>query len=61
MKKATMSFEEKRKAILQAAEQNCGQQTVSKTITFSSDVIPTFLKDLRKFQEESRKVRIVAK
>jgi len=61
MKKATMSFDEKRQALLRAAERNCSKQEVLQTVTFSNNDIPTFLKKLRKFQDESRKVRLLAK
>jgi len=61
MEKATMSFGEKSRALLKAAEQNCGDQTVSGTVTFAGNDIPSFLKKLRQFEEDSRKVRILAK
>ena len=59
--RATMSFEDKRRALLDAATQNSGGKGISQEVEFADNDIPEFLKQWKKFQAESRKVRILAK
>lgn len=61
MKKATMSFEEKRRALSQAAASNSGGKGVTKTVDVTNEAVSTFLKQLREFEKASRNVRIVVK
>jgi hypothetical protein len=61
MKRATMSFEMKRQALLHAAEQKSKGTGQTKHVVFASEAVPQFLEALRKYQEDSRKVRIMAR
>jgi hypothetical protein len=61
MKRATMSFEDKRKAVSRAAAQVNKGTAVTKQVTFSNDYVPTFLQEMRRYQEDSRARRILAR
>lgn len=61
MKRATMSFEDKRKAIARAAAQESKGTAVTRQVSFTNDDVPTFLRELRRFEEESRAKRILAR
>ena len=58
--RATMSFEEKRAAFLQAAEREGGEQGVSKEVGFSDNDVTEFLEQYRQFEKESRQVELLA-
>ncbi len=59
--KVTMSFEKSRKAILTQMTSDAKGKTQKKTIRFSNDDVPTFLKDLDGFEKQSRKNSITVK
>ena len=61
MRRATMSFEEKREELLRAATSRSRGQGVSKQVPFTNNDVPEFLRQYRQFKEESRKVRVVAR
>lgn len=61
MLKATMSFEQCRKALIKDVSRKAGTTTVEKVIKFQDNDVPTFLKQISKFEEESRKCHLVAK
>jgi hypothetical protein len=61
MKRASMSFEEKREALLKAATSCSEGQGVSKRVPFPNNDVPEFLRQFRQFEAESRKVRVVAR
>jgi len=61
MKRATMSFDEKREALLKAATSENAGKCVTKTVSFVDDDVPAFLNELRRFREESRKKEILAR
>jgi len=61
MKRATMSFDEKRDAVSRAAAQESSKKPVTKQAFFLNDDVPTFLQELRRFQEDSRAKRILAR
>jgi hypothetical protein len=61
MKRATMSFEEKREALLKAATSRGQGQGVCKQVPFPNNDVPEFLRQYRQFKEDSRKVRVVAR
>ena len=61
MRRATMSFEEKREELLRAATSRSRGQGVSKQVPFTNSDVPEFLRQYRQFKEESRKVRVVAR
>ena len=61
MRRATMSFEEKREALLKAATSRSQGKGVSKQVPFANDDVPEFLRQYRQFKEDSRKVRVVAR
>ena len=54
MKRATMSFDEKRKAVSRAAAQQSKGAAVTKQVSFSNEDVPTFLLAMRRYQERSR-------
>jgi len=55
-----MNFEEKRKKILENAEKTLGQG-IEVNVIFDNDEIYDFLKIYKKFEKDSRKVRIWSK
>lgn len=59
MRRATMSFEEKREALHRAATSQ--GQGVSKRVPFPNNDVPEFLRQYRQFKEASRKVQVVAR
>lgn len=59
MRKATMSFEKSREALVKAMSNQAGQDTVEKTVRFEDEDVPKYLSELAKFQDRSRKVRLV--
>jgi len=61
MRRATMSFEEKREALLKAATSRSQGKSVSKQVPFANNDVPEFLRQYRQFKEDSRKVRVVAR
>ena len=61
MERATMSFEDKRRALLLAASEGSQEKGVIKEVPFTNEDVPDFLEQLRRFQRESRKAHIVAK
>ena len=61
MKRATMSFDQKRKAISRAAAEESKEVPVTKQVPFLNDDVPAFLQELRRFQEDSRAKRIWAR
>lgn len=61
MKRATMSFDQKRKAVSRAAAEESQGAGVTKQVPFPSDDVPSFVRELRRFQEESRAKRILAR
>ena len=61
MKRATMSFDEKRKAVSRAAADESKGAAVTKKVSFSNDDVLAFLRELRRFQEDSRAKRILAR
>lgn len=61
MKRATMSFDEKRAAVARAAMQESMGSAVTKQVSFSNDDVPAFIVEMRRFQEDSRKRRVLAR
>lgn len=61
VKRATMSFAEKRDAVSRAAAKESKGSAVTKQVRFSNDDVPTFIQELRRFQEDSRARRILAR
>ena len=61
MSKVTMSFEKRRKALLNRMSSKASGQPVSKVIRFRNNDVPNFLRGLDKFESASRKVRLVIK
>ena len=61
MKRAPMSFDEKRKAVSRAAADESKGAAVTKKVSFSNDDVLAFLRELRRFQEDSRAKRILAR
>ena len=61
MKRATMSFDEKREAVSRAAAEESNGLAVTKQVAFSNDDVPAFIQEMRRFQEESRAKRILAR
>ena len=58
MKRAT-SFKQKRQTLLRAAKSRGKGST--RQVVFSSEAVPEFLESLKKYQEESRKICILAR
>lgn len=58
---ATMSFKQSREAIIRDLSRKAGAKTIERVIKFQDNDVPTFLKKISKFEEESRKCRLVAK
>jgi hypothetical protein len=61
MKRATMSFDQKRKAVSRAAAEESKGGAVTKRVSFPNNDVPGFLQELRRFQEDSRAKRILAR
>ena len=61
MKKATMSFDEKRQAMSRAAAQESKGAEVRKQVFFSNEAVPAFLQEMRRYQERSRARRILVR
>lgn len=61
MPKATMPFEQSRKALLTRMSAKAGNQSTEKTIQFRNDDVPSFLQKLEHFEKESRKAKLVAR
>ena len=61
MKRATMSFDDKRKAVARAAVQESKGTAVTRQVSFSNDDVPTFLQEMRRFEKDSRARRILAR
>ena len=61
MPKATMSFENSRKALAKQISSKAGAAAVEKMVPFRDDDVPKYLRGLAKFQEQSRKSRLVVK
>lgn len=61
MPKATMPFEQSRRALLTKMSSKTGNQNTEKTIQFRNDDVPSFLQKLERFEKESRKARLVAR
>ena len=60
-KYATMSFEEKRAALLKAAERQGRSRGVSKQVEFDDKEIADFLRQYQEFQQKSRSTIIIAR
>ena len=58
--RATMSFEDKRAAFLQAAEEGSGEHGIVREVEFPAANIAIFLERYEKFKEESRQVELHA-
>jgi hypothetical protein len=61
MPKATMSFEQSRKALLTRMTEKSTRQVVQHEIGFNNEDVPQFLETLEKFQKESKKHHFVVK
>jgi hypothetical protein len=59
MKRATMSFDEKREAIMRAAAEK--EAPISKQASLENNEVPSFLEELQRFEEDSRARRIRAR
>jgi len=55
-KKAKMSFEESRKALLKGLTAQAKGKIITKIIPFTNDDVPKFLRKLDKFEARSRKI-----
>jgi hypothetical protein len=56
-----MSFSQKRRALLHAATARSRGTGVARSVPFTNEDVPRFLRDLKRFVQESRKVRIAAR
>ncbi len=61
MRRATMSFDQKREAVSRAAAEESKGEAVTKQVSFPNNDVPAFLEELRRFQEDSRAKRILAR
>ena len=61
MKRATMSFDEKRKAVSRVAAQESKGTSVTKRVSFSNNDVPDFLRKMKRYQKDSRAKRILAR
>ena len=61
MPQVTMSFEQRRKVLLNRMTAHAKGQTVKKVIRFQNDDVPQFLRGLERFEKESRRSRLVVK
>ncbi len=61
MRRASMSFEEKREALHKTATSRSQGQRVTKQVPFPNEDVPEFLRQYRQFKEDSRNVRVVAR
>jgi hypothetical protein len=59
MPRVMMSFEKRRRVLLNRMTSRAKGQTVEKVIRFQNDDVPQFLRSLDRFEKESRKVRLV--
>jgi hypothetical protein len=59
--RAGMSFEQCRQALLKDVTRKAGANAVEKVVKFQNNDVPSFLKKISEFEEESRKCRLVAK
>ena len=60
-KRATMSFEEKRAALLKAAEQQGRSRGVSKHVEFEDKEISELLRQYQEYQKNSRSIIVWAR
>ncbi len=58
MGKVTMSFEEGRKELLVKMSARSKKQAVRKRIPFPNDDVPNYLRELDKFEEQSRQANL---
>ena len=56
-----MTFKQSRKALLTQMTSIAKGKVVEKIIHFRNDDVPNFLRNLYKFEKQSRKIRIVIK
>jgi len=61
MRKATMSFEERREALRTNMSEKAAKNSISKKVRFSNDDVVKFLRHLDKFESESLKSSLVFK
>ena len=60
MGKVTMSFERRRKELLVKMSAKAGKQKIiKKVIPFRNNDVPNYLRELDKFEEESRQANLV--
>lgn len=59
MADARPSITGSRQELLRRMSAGASEQIVNKTISFANDDVPEYLDNLRRFEEESRKVQIV--
>ena len=60
MGKVTMSFEQRRRSLLVKMSAKAGKRRIiKKMIPFRNDDVPTYLRQLDKFEEESRQANLV--
>ncbi len=60
-KKATLSFADSRKKLLNDLKAGTESRVVEKKINFHNDDVPTFLKRLKEFEQKSRAAVITVK
>ena len=58
-KKQEISIEASCKALLHDLKKKCGGKIIKKTIRFTNDDVPNFLKELKKIEQKSKEVEIM--
>ena len=61
MGKVTMSFKKGRKALLVKMSAKSSKPAIKKVIPFRNDDVPNYLRELDKFEEESKKANLVVR
>lgn len=59
MQKITASFEQGRKELLVKMSARSRKQPIKKVISFRNDDVPNYLRELEKFEEQSRQSNLV--
>jgi hypothetical protein len=59
MSKATKTFEQSRKALLARMSARSRQPVIKKVIPFRNDDVPRYLRELDKFERQSRRANLV--
>jgi hypothetical protein len=58
-KKQQISIEASRKALFKDLKKKCGGKVIKKTIRFTNNDVPDFLKELKKIEQKSKQVEIM--